>query len=230
MRKTFLLTTSLFLFSCTVSAEPQQSLESIESLFKSFLDQQLARMHTDYRYQLSPLDSRLTLPACVQQPEVFSPRGTLKAGRNTIGLRCRTGKRWTIYSSVTIKLYHPVLVLTHPINRGEILTPQHFSWKKMELGLLHQGYVDNPDSILNQQAKRNLVRGTVLTTHHFEVPDLVKRGETVKIQAISSHFKISMNGIALMNGKKGQNIRVRNVRSKRIIQARVSQQGLVTIF
>ncbi len=230
MRNFFPLLFSLLLIGSPAKAESYQSLESIEQLLKSFLNAQLAKMHKQYHYQLSPLDSRLTLPTCPQKPEAFSPRGRLNAGRNTIGLRCNKGKHWTIYSSVTIKLYQPVLVLTRPINRGEILTSRDIALQKMDLGSLHQGYLNNPNTILNKQAKRNLARGAVLTKQQFEAPDLVKRGETVKIQAINPHFQISMNGIALMNGKKGQNIRVKNMRSKRIIQARVTQPGLVTIF
>lgn len=110
------------------------------------------------------------------------------------------------------------------------MTPAYLSLQKMDLGLLRQGYLLESSSILNKQAKRNLARGAILTSRLFEAPDLVKRGETVKIQAVSPHFQISMSGIALMNGKKGQNIRVRNLRSKRIIQAHVTQPSLVTIF
>ena len=214
----------------TPAAAQNQSLKSIESLFKRFLTAELASKYKDFNYRIAPLDSRLTLPSCEQQPEVFIPRGALKAGRNTIGLRCNSGKRWTIYSSVNIKIYQPILILTRSLSRGEILTPQHITYQKMDLALLRQGYLDTPGSILNRQAKRNLAKGAVLLPRLFEMPDWVKRGETVKIQASNPRFQISMNGVALMNGKKGQNIRVRNTRSKRIVQARVTHPGEVTVF
>ncbi len=230
MRNIFLFILCLLWINSPALAEQNQTLESIEKLFKQFLNAELAKTQKEFSYQIAPLDSRLRLPACRQQPEAFTPRGALKAGRNTIALRCNAGKRWTIYSSVTIKLYQPVLVLTRAIGRGEILSERHIKYQKMDLGLLRQGYLDNPASILNKQAKRNLASGAILLPQLFELPDLVKRGETVKIQAVNPHFQISMSGVALMNGKKGQNIRVRNIHSKRIVQARVTQPGLVTIF
>ncbi len=230
IRKIQPLLFSLLLFSPQLFAGQYQSLESIENLFKGFLHSHLSKTHKEFNYQLTRLDSRLRLPACPHTPEVFTPRGDLKPGRNTLGLRCNSGKPWKIYTSVNIKLYQPVLVLSRPLNRGEILTPAYLSLQKMDLGLLRQGYLLESSSILNKQAKRNLAGGAILTSRLFEAPDLVKRGETVKIQAVSPHFQISMSGIALMNGKKGQNIRVRNLRSKRIIQAHVTQPSLVTIF
>jgi len=235
MIRTFIFSISLIFFSPLLYAGKFQDLQAVQNLFKTFLDTQLAKnvAVTDdvtISYQLSKLDNRLKLPACAQRPEVFVPKGPLKAGRNTLGIRCRANKGWTIYSSVTIKMIKPVLVMAQSLNRGEQLTKQHLRYQKMDIGLLRQGYLSNPEAILNKQAKRYLSAGTLVNPRFFEAPDLVKRGEIVKIQAKSPSFQISMAGIALMNGKEGQNIRVKNIASKRIIQARVAKPGLVTIF
>ncbi len=235
MIRTFIFSISLIFFSPLLYAGKFQDLQAVQNLFKTFLDTQLAKnvAVTDdvtISYQLSKLDNRLKLPACAQRPEVFVPKGPLKAGRNTLGIRCRANKGWTIYSSVTIKMIKPVLVMAQSLNRGEQLTKQHLRYQKMDIGLLRQGYLSNPEAILNKQAKRYLSAGTLVNPRFFEAPDLVKRGEIVKIQAKSPSFQISMAGIALMSGKKGQNIRVKNIASKRIIQARVAKPGLVTIF
>ena len=235
MIRTFILFISLIFFSPLLYAGKFQDLQGVQNLFKTFLDAQLAKNSAvtddvEISYRLSKLDNRLKLPACAQKPEVFVPKGPLKAGRNTLGIRCRANKGWTIYSGVTIKLVKPVLVMTQSLNRGDQLTKQHLRYQRMDIGLLRQGYLSNPESVLNKQAKRYLPAGSLVNPRYFEAPDLVKRGEIVKIQVKSPAFQISMAGIALMNGKAGQNIRVKNIASKRIIQARVTKPGLVTIF
>ncbi len=179
---------------------------------------------------MSTLDQRLKLPLCNNPLEIFTPYSALKTGRNSLGIRCSGKKKWTIYTSVLIKTYRDVLVLAQPIQRGEILTSNHLRTINRELSQLRSGYIENPQQIINKQANRNLSTGTVINLRHFSVPKLIKKGDRVKITHSSPYFQISMNGIAMKDGKKGENITVKNINSQRIVQATVIKPGQVTVF
>jgi len=60
-------------------------------------------------------------------------------------------------------------------------------------------------------------------------PKLIKRGEKVIIKVNSPNLEISVAGIALMDGVKNQNIRIKNIKSKQIVQATVVKQGQVVV-
>jgi flagella basal body P-ring formation protein FlgA len=60
-------------------------------------------------------------------------------------------------------------------------------------------------------------------------PKLIKRGERVNIRTSNQNLVISMAGIAMMDGIKGQNIRIKNIKSKQIVHATVEKPGQVVV-
>lgn len=205
-----------------------QSIASIQGAISRFINAEF-RETQEFEFSVSHIDPRLQLPACPQTLQVFSQRGSLKAGANSIGIHCDGDRKWTIYTVAQIKAFKKVLVLSQPLRRGAILSKRHLTIKSRDIADLRQGYLTAPKLIIGKQAKRNLASGTVINSTHFVEPKLIKRGEKVTIQATSPYFSISMTGIALMDGSKGQPIRVKNIKSKRIIQATVINPGLVSV-
>jgi len=79
-------------------------------------------------------------------------------------------------------------------------------------------------------AKRALRAGTVIRPHMAgpaQSPIIVRRNQSVLIRIESPGFLITAAGVALLDGKTGENIKVRNVDSQRIIVAKVNDDGSV---
>ncbi len=218
----------LLLLDSDGNAAQFQTLSSIQTAISHFITREF-KTASDFNYTISQFDQRLKLPSCPQPLHVFIPTGILKSGRNSIGVSCLSEKKWTIFSRIQINSYQNVLVLTQPLNRGDIITPQRLTFERKNTSNLNRGYIQDPGQVINKQLVRNLAAGTILTSNHLTEPKLIKRGEKVNIQAKSAYFNIHMSGIALMDGRKGQNIRVRNIKSKRIVQATVITTGLVSV-
>ncbi len=206
-----------------------QTIPSIQAAISRYIVKKFKESN-EYDYTLYKLDQRLKLPLCPNPLQIFTQTGSLKAGRNSIGVRCISKKKWTIFTGAQIRSYRKVLVLTRPIRRGEIITENQLAYEKRDVSNLHRGYILNSKKIINKQAKRHLSAGIVITGDNFAEPQLIKRGENVNIQAKSPYFHISMAGIAMMDGRKGQHIRVKNIKSKRIIQATVEKPGQVSVY
>jgi flagella basal body P-ring formation protein FlgA len=230
MIKTILLILALtFIASATVYAEQgSQSHESIADAVRGFIDQNI-NMPGEYEVSLTPLDSRLNLPQCAEPLEAFTSNGLVKAGRMTIGIRCNAEKKWSIFTSAIIKIYQMVVVLSQPIQRGEIFTRQHLAIEKREVSNLRDDFVTQIEQIENKQATRQLNTGTIISPRNLAEPKLVKRGDKVVISTAKPEFSIRMNGIAMMDGAKGQLITVKNQNSGRIINATVIEPGLVFV-
>lgn len=223
----------MFLLLLTIApvraAEQSQSLASLHAAIKQFVHERFTDSE-DFQVSVAPLDPRLRFPLCTEALEVFVNSGELQAGHNSMGVKCPGTKKWTLFTSVEIVASKQVWVLKKPIRRGEILRRTHLTLAKRNLADLRRGYLLEPDGVVNKEAKYNLARGTAVSLSIFVEPTVVQRGDKVFIEAKTPYFAISMHGIALSDGKKGENIRVKNVDSKRVIQATVVKSGYVSVY
>lgn len=217
--------------SLSTSSYAAVNYQSHADIYQAVTDYINATLDTDSDYEISiaQLDNRLKLPKCPSRLQAFTPStSSLQAGRLSIGVRCQN-PGWSIFTSVTLKIYANVVVLTQPIRRGQILTRHHLTTVKRDTAKLRNGYFKRIDLVENKQAKRNLAAGTALNRGLVTEPTLIKRGERIIISASAPNFDIRMQGLALMDGIKGQAIRVKNVSSGRTIAAKVVKAGLVSV-
>ncbi len=212
-------------------AESFQAPASIQSAISKYIKNKLTQSEIqDFKVHIDPLDPRLKLRQCDIPLNVFSRDPQLKFGRNSFGVRCSGQVQWTIYSQVNIQVFQSVVVSKQTIRRGTLITADMLTQQKLDVSNLRQGIVYDPAKIIGKQANRNVFRGHVLNLTHFEEPTLVKRGEKVHIQLKSPYLTISAQGIALSDGHQGQRIQVRNVKTQKIVQATVTQSGLVNVW
>ncbi len=214
--------------SATVNAqEAFQSHETIYKAVKDYIDQHID--FADYETSLALLDSQLKLTVCPEPLEIFTTADVIKPGRNSIGVRCNTDNKWSIYISAVIKTYQSVLVLTQPLQRGDSITRQHLSLERRDVSSLRGDFISDIEQIQNKQAVRPMQTGTLLSMRNITEPKLIKRGDKITISSVLPDFAIRMNGLAMMDGVKGQNIRIKNQSSGRIINATVIEPGLVSV-
>ncbi|OAI12845.1 flagellar biosynthesis protein FlgA [Methylomonas lenta] len=227
--KTINLSLWLLLFvSPILLATPTQSLQAIQDSVNSFVKSSL-QPDGNYEITAAQIDSRLQLPACEQNLDVFVQSGEIKAGRNTLGIRCNGLSPWTIYSTVLIKEFRNILIANKQLDRNELISQGHISSEIRDVSTLQQGYLIEPAEIINKQATRFIPSGSVLYRMHYTEPTLIKRGERVNIQSGRPGLMITSSGEAMMDGIKGQQIRVKNVSSNRVIQATVTATNVVTV-
>lgn len=227
--KMLLITLFVIFFTKQVSASQSQSAESIKKAIRLYVASNLSS-DTEYKLTLGHFDNRLKLPLCNKPLDVFTRSNTVKPGRNSIGVKCNNLKKWTIYTPININLYKNILVLTQPIRRGKTFNNTMFKIERRDISLLRSGFITDPLSLINKQATRNLNSGSVLNKSNYTEPKLIKRGDTVSIQVSSQNLNISMAGIAVMDGKKGQKIKVKNIKSQQIVQATVKSPGQVVVI
>lgn len=228
--KTHRLLFCLLLFaSATANTAPLQSVSVIQDAVQSFVQ---ASLDPAGQYQISSaqIDPRLQLAACNENLDIFSQSGEIKPGRNTVGIRCPGVNNWTIYSTVAVKSFGQVLILTKQLSRNDRVSPEHITTELRDTSTLQRGYLTDAADILNQQATRVIPVGSVLYKSQFTAPTLIKRGERVSIQSGKAGLLITSTGVAMMDGTQGQQISVKNVSSQRIIQATVVNSGLVNVF
>ena len=137
--------------------------------------------------------------------------------------------RETIPVTLNVRLFKEVLIAKKNIGRGNNIRISDFDMRKREVTRFKKGVVEDFDDVHDMVPKRTIRTQQILTMDMFEYPELIRRGEIVKIILQSGSMTVTAKGIALNGGKKGEIVRVRNIDSKRIITAVVSGKGLARL-
>lgn len=224
---------SVGLFSSHLNAEPVTQIHNHQHIKQSAKQFLIDNIETDkyskINIQMGHLDSRLSLSKCDMPLTSSLAPGAQLIGKTTVHIRCNSTKPWTVYLSAQIKLYTKVIKTAEPLDKGHILSKGDLINAEEEVTRLHSGYFTDTDSLIGKQLKRRLPQNKLLKPNYVKSPTLVKRGELVSIIAKSRGYSVKMTGTAMMNGAKGERIRVKNSSSKRIIEGTVTQAGMVNI-
>lgn len=216
--------------STFVVAEPAlQPLDDIQRTAHAFLTAQHRSREEPPNIRLQPLDSRLRLPKCQATLEAFLPSGARTAGNTSIGVRCPDAKPWTLYLSANIQIHDRVLVAKRFLRRGAILGAADFQPERRDLSTLPSGYETDPQQLIGRQLQRALMAGKVISPRAVKIPPAVRRGETVTLIAGQSGIEITSSGIALSDASIGEQLRVRNERSQRVIEGKVTANRRVEV-
>ena len=194
-----------------------------------FVNHQLGAQNAEIKVSAGRLDVRLRLPKCELPLEAFSPHNMKTAGNTTIGVRCNSGKHWSIYVPVLIQVFREVAVAARGIPANACLSHTDIRMIKMDISRAAGGYITDPELIVGKQLTRPVQYGQPLTQHVLKAPVAVRRGDKVQLLSKSPAFQVSMEGESLMNGAVGDRIRVRNLRSKRIIEGKLMKDGTVFV-
>lgn len=217
----------LCLLPLWVSAQPAwEPLTRIKAVASQFVIQAVgdpaARVHFDH------LDPRLRLRRCAGTIEAFWPGARRPAGNATVGVRCTGARPWKIYLPVRITRLLDVVVTRHAIAREHALTLEDLRVEKREVAGLTALPMD-PLHFVGLVSKRRLPAGQTLRPQLVQPPRVIRRGDPVVIEARSGAVAVRVHGTALMDGRRGQRIRVKNASSGRVIQAAVAGAGHVTV-
>lgn len=184
----------------------------------------------EFTMSVSNIDPRLTLPSC-NEPMQFKLHGNRRDyGHLTVRARCAGEKPWTIYVSANVEVKTAVVVSTRPLQRGEIIQTSMVELQQRSLNGLGQYFFENLDDVLGKQVMHSTSGQRVIRGNMLDDAIAIKRGDKVTIIAKNEALAVKMNGTALSDGQKGEQIRVRNNRSQRIIKAEVLGSGEVAVL
>ncbi len=210
---------------------PEQLIGASQSFLEQAVDNYLQRSNIKGRHeiQINRLDPRLRLPLCDQDLSISLESPTEPIGRVTLRVRCNGSSPWTVFVPGQVRLYREVVTAARPLKRDVILTEMDLSMAERDVGLISQGYLNALSQAIGKKLTRPLLPDQVLTPTHLQLAEAVHKGDQVVISARSGNINVRMPGEALSDGTIGQQISVRNQRSKRVIRARVTGPGQVEV-
>lgn len=210
---------------------PEQLIGATQGFLEFTVEDYLASSQTDGRYdiQVNTLDPRLRMPVCPQPLDATLESPAQPIGRVTVRVRCNGSAPWTVFVPAQVRLFRDVVTMVRPLKRESVVGAHDVALRERDVGLLNQGFLTQLDQAVGMKLLRPTVMDQVLTPQHLEQADVIRKGDQVVIVARSGSLAVRMPGEALAKGGLSEQIRVRNLNSKRVVKARVTGPGEVEV-
>ncbi|MNJ51486.1 flagellar basal body P-ring biosynthesis protein FlgA [compost metagenome] len=210
---------------------PEQLIGVTQGFLEFTVEDYLASSQTQGRYeiQVNTLDPRLRMPQCDRQLDANLESPAQPLGRVTVRVRCNGSSPWTVFVPAQVRLFRNVVTVVRPLKRESIVGEQDVSLRERDVGALNQGFLSDLEQAIGLKVIRPTVMDQVLTPQHLEQAEVVRKGDQVVITARSGTLSVRMPGEALSKGGLSEQIRVRNLNSKRVVKARVTGPGQVEV-
>ena len=100
----------------------------------------------------------------------------------------------------------------------------------MDISQISGGFLSGTDAAIGKVTTRPIQTGRPLLSRLLRARTVIQRGQTITMLARQAGFEVRSMGESLMDGAIGQRIKVRNRRSKRIVEGIVNEDGVVYIY
>jgi len=122
-----------------------------------------------------------------------------------------------------------VILASHSIPRRTIISAEDIETDFRDISMLGDSLTGSPEQVIGKQLYKSLRAGDIIFAHLLKNPPLVNRGDLVTIIAKNGGVQVSAPGEAKNAGGIGEIVRVKNLMSRRVLQAKVVDEGLVEV-
>jgi flagellar basal body P-ring formation protein FlgA len=205
-----------------------ENIEQIQSQVAQFLtDEYLKSKAVKVDIKVGNLDKRLRLAKC-DQSLALNLKDPLNSGGNVnVQVSCKGQSSWTILVPAQAKVYRSVAVASRILQRGDVVAESDLAQEVKDVSEYRLGFALSPEAIVGKEIKFNVNKGEVFRNSALDAPLVVKRGDAVSMASTVGEISVTTNGTAITDGRIGQQIRVKNNQSARVINARVVAAGKV---
>ena len=181
------------------------------------------------RFELSTgkMDPRLKLVRCDQPLSFQMQNNSARSNRLLVKARCAGTKPWAMFVPLDAKIWKTVVVALRPLNRNSTVRADDISLREVAAELLTGRYIQSPDLAVGMVLTRSIESGSPLQSSQLVAPKLIKRGDQVVIVATTGGISVRMAGTAMADGRRDEQITVKNKSSNRLIKVRVVAPGTV---
>lgn len=219
----------LLLTSQTVNAQTHiENIDHLQTKVAQFLTEEYKQSEAvKAEISVNKLDNRLRLVKCDQSPSLILKDPSKSGGRVNVEVSCKSPNAWTILVPALAKIYRSVAIANRNLERGEVISESDLASEIKEVSNFRVGYALTPEALIGKEIRGTINKGEVFRTSSLDSPLVIRRGDTVSMEAVIGEISVKTNGTAVSDGRIGQQIRVKNLQSARVINAKVVASGRV---
>jgi len=215
-----------FFFSLLCSAATEEQIVAIQSAAQDYVTETYqASINDKLTVTAANIDSRIKATDCPVPLTASSPSNNRSSSNVTVLVECEPDN-WRVYVPVRVSLLRPLVTANRPLSRGEIVGNSDISISFVEQRAYRRFGFNQVNQVVGAKLKQNIRQGDVIEKGDVCV---VCRNESVVIKAVKGGLIITTKGTALSDGAPGEQVRVKNNKSNRIINAIVTGIAEVTV-
>ncbi|BDU50218.1 flagellar basal body P-ring formation chaperone FlgA [Haliovirga abyssi] len=135
-----------------------------------------------------------------------------------------------IRTNLKVGILKEVYILNRDVKRNEKFSIEDvIKIKKIFINNYYSANIEGVNEIKGKLYRRNLRKGEILKYKDFIKEKIFKRNSLVTIYVDYNGIKLKATGKALEDGYIGDNIRVLNINSKKIINGIVTKEGMIKL-
>lgn len=161
----------------------------------------------------SPITSNLTFTVCLLPLQGHIVGDKIKS-RTAVKVSCVDTTPWDIYIRVKVQTLIPLIITSHSLNKGETLDDENIKLIYKPQSLVRGSTFSDAQSLRGVRLKRNVSSNKSI--RHKDIC-YVCEGDKVTITANKTGLVIKASGIALSDGNIGSTVRVKNMRTQRVV-------------
>ena len=221
------------IFSLAMTSLKAKAYSKIE-LQQLAIDFVAQKKQLDVNYNLTsdlsitalPLDSRIKQRTC-ETPLELSAANPISGNRqSTIKIKCLDKNNWQVFVHTRQVELIEIITASTGISKGQKITHHHLQKKKVAKHLTRSNQFKDVGALVGSRSKRNVRAGQPINYNYI---CNVCKGDKVTILASFKGMTIKTQGEALQDGRIGDNIRVKNTKSGKKIQAQVETSKQVKV-
>ncbi|MCW4440807.1 flagellar basal body P-ring formation chaperone FlgA [Vibrio splendidus] len=215
------------LFSFFVQAATPEQIEMIQSAAEQHILETVEQPQGGELFVNSAnVDSRIKATDCPIPLDTSASTTSNTRSSITVLVQC-VPDEWRVYVPVRLSMSVPLVTITRSLARGEIVGQYDVTTAMISLNKFRRQGFTAPQQVIGAKVKKNLRPGDVVERGDICV---VCRNEKVIIQAVKGGMTITTKGTALTDGSMGDQVRVKNDKSQRIIEGIVTSMSEVTVY
>jgi len=190
---------------------------------------------------LGTLDREVTLKRLDYNEAVHVPPGAIdletdsysvdSAGRMGFRMRVKNNEGQDTHFQISgiVDEYVEFPVANRPISRGTVVSPDDVRMARMNISSIPRDAAREMNSIVGLEANRDVGYGDVFRNNRLTMPPVIAAGSKVTLLYRSALFEATATGVAIEAGQLGEDIRIRNDSSRKIVTGTVIEPGLVGV-
>jgi flagellar basal body P-ring formation protein FlgA len=152
------------------------------------------------------------------------------ARRVTVKVRSSDGEELLRIFDVKINYIAELPILARAVNKGEALNAEDVVMARFSGSAIPSGVAKAIGDIEGKVAIRALSAGEAIVTRSLESPKVLVKGSTVSATYTVGGLLVTARVQALEDGAPGTIVQVRNTATQRVIEGRVTENGLVEVL
>jgi flagella basal body P-ring formation protein FlgA len=203
--------------------------QEIVAKVKGFLEKRAARWQGEARLRQIRLPQFILLSG--QEDHVACSLSTrLKPGHNSIVLKVQDARGQTrrkLSGTVFLDLWKAVPCAARPLNRNDLLGQDAVDFRRKNLAYLPHEVWDGKGG--PWRLTRSVGTGQAIYARNLEPMPMVCRGDELRLVFRGEMIRLQVPGEALEDGAAGETIKVRNLQSRKVVLAEITNNSQAVV-